>query len=143
ENVLWAVQHAKNEFVLVLGNGRDLITIDGDVQYRIRDIDAWLYHWRDPEKMLLALAYRAVMRETVDKTLSEALSQNIARLTAAMKAQVQADADALGLGVEVLTFTMGGMHPPVPVSAAYQRVVSAELARVTASVTAQSYRNKL
>jgi membrane protease subunit HflK len=143
ENVLWAVQHAKNEFVLVLGDGRDLITVDGDVQYRIKDMAAWKYHWRDPQKMLTALAYRAVMRATVDKTLSEALSQNISRLTAQMKTQVQADADTLELGVEVVAFTMGGMHPPVPVSAAYQGVVSAELGRVTASVAAQSYRNEL
>ncbi|HZU95505.1 MAG TPA: SPFH domain-containing protein [Planctomycetota bacterium] len=143
ENVLWAVRHAENEFVLVLGNGRDLITIDGDLQYRIKDIDAWEYHWRDPEGMLLALAYRAVMRSTVDKTLSEALSQNIARLTAQMRTEVQVEADALGLGVEVVTFTLGGMHPPVPVSQAYQGVVSAELGRITASVTAQSYLKKV
>src|SRR5579871_5638161 len=35
ENVLWARQHAINEYTLLLGNGRDLITIDAAVQYRI------------------------------------------------------------------------------------------------------------
>src|SRR5205085_8992326 len=33
ENVLWAVQHAPSEFTLLLGNGRDLVTIDAAVQY--------------------------------------------------------------------------------------------------------------
>ena len=35
ENVLWAVQHATNEYTLLLGNGRDLITVDAAVQFRI------------------------------------------------------------------------------------------------------------
>ena len=39
---------------------------------------------------------------------------------------IQQDADALGLGVRVEAFTVGGMHPPVPVAQAYQAVVSAD-----------------
>ena len=55
---------------------------------------------------------------------------------------VQQDADALGLGVEVEGFTVGGMHPPVRVAADYQAVVSAELGKVTAVVNAQAIRNR-
>ena len=59
-----------------------------------------------------------------------------------MRDMVQQDADALGLGVEVVGFTVGGMHPPVPVAADYQAVVSAELGKVTAVVNAQAFRNR-
>ena len=52
---------------------------------------------------------------------------------------VQQDADALGLGVEVVGFTVGGMHPPVMVAPDYQAVVSAELGKVTAVVNAQVF----
>jgi len=142
EDVLWARQHAANEYTLLLGNGRELITVDAAVQYRIRDTQAWLYHWQNPEQALSALAYRAVMRSTVDRTLADALSQNVELLTAQMRQTVQRDADALGLGVEVVDFTIGGMHPPVPVAPDYQAVVSAELRKSTASVTAQVYRNQ-
>ncbi len=55
---------------------------------------------------------------------------------------VQQDADALGLGVEVVAFTVGGMHPPVPVAADYEAVVSAEIGKVTAVVNAQAFRNQ-
>jgi regulator of protease activity HflC (stomatin/prohibitin superfamily) len=55
---------------------------------------------------------------------------------------VQSDADALGLGVEVMAFTLGGMHPPVMVASDYQGVVSAELGKVTARVNAQVFRNQ-
>jgi regulator of protease activity HflC (stomatin/prohibitin superfamily) len=142
ENVLWAVEHAANEYTLLLGNGRDLITVDATVQFRIANARAWRYHSQNPAEALKAIAYRAVMRNTVNRTLSEALSENVATLTERMRAMVQADADALGLGVEVMAFTLGGMHPPVMVASDYQGVVSAELGKVTAMVNAQVFRNQ-
>ena len=142
ENVLWAVEHAPNEYTLLLGNGRDLITIDATVQFRIRDARAWQYASQNPVDGLRAIAYRAVMRTTVNHTLTEALSENVVAMTARMRGMVQEDADALGIGVQVLDFTIGGMHPPVAVAADYQAVVSAELGKVTAVVSAQAIRNR-
>ena len=66
ENVLWARQHAANEYTLLLGNGRDLITVDAAVQFRIADARAWRYHCQNPADALRAIAYRAVMRSTVE-----------------------------------------------------------------------------
>ena len=127
---------------MLLGNGRDLITIDATVQFRIRDARAWQYASQNPVDGLRAIAYRAVMRTTVNHTLTEALSENVVALTARMREMVQEDADAMGIGVQVLDFTIGGMHPPVAVAADYQAVVSAELGKVTAVVDAQATRNR-
>ena len=142
EDVLWAQEHAANEYTLLLGNGRDLITVDAAVQFRIRDPRAWHYRSQNPSEALKAIAYRAVMRTTVNRTLTEALSENVVTTTSRMRAMMQQDADALGLGVEVLDFTVGGMHPPVPVAPAYQAVVSAEVGKTTAIVDAQAFRNR-
>jgi regulator of protease activity HflC (stomatin/prohibitin superfamily) len=143
EDVLWARQHGNTEYTLLLGDGRDLIAIDAAVQFRISDPRAWLYQSQNPADALRAVAYRAVMQATVGRTLEEALSENVAALTAQMRARVQADADALGLGVEVVGFTVGGMHPPVRVAIDYQAVVSAELGRTTAAIEAKAYRNRV
>jgi membrane protease subunit HflK len=143
ENVLWAVAHAPNEFSLLLGNGRDLITVDAAVHYRIVDPRAWRYNCQNPPDALSALAYRAVMRNTVNRTLAEALSENVATLTDDMRATVQRGADSLGLGVAIIGFTVGGMHPPVEVAAAYQAVIAAEIRKVTAVVSANAYRNQI
>jgi regulator of protease activity HflC (stomatin/prohibitin superfamily) len=142
ENVLWAEQHAANEYTLLLGNGRDLITVDAAVQFRITDARAWRYHTQNPADALRAISYRAVMRNTVDRTLADALSENLVATTQRMRDMVQRDADDLALGVEVLGFTVGGMHPPVAVARDYQAVVSAELRKVTAVVDAQAVRNQ-
>jgi regulator of protease activity HflC (stomatin/prohibitin superfamily) len=142
ENVLWSVEHAPDEYTLVLGNGRDLITIDATITFRIVDVRAWRYNCQNPAAALKSLALRAVMRNTVDRTLADALSENLALVTEQMRQMVQRDADALRLGVEITGFTVGGMHPPVPVAASYEAVVSAEIDKGTASVNAQAYRNR-
>lgn len=143
ENVIWAVQHAENEFSLVLGNGRDLITVDAAVHFRITDPRRWRYSAQNPADALRAIAYRAVMRNTVNKTLADALSENIVALTNHMRAMVQAEADSLGLGVEIAAFTVGGMHPPVPVASAYEGVVAAQIRRTTSVIEAQVYHNSV
>ena len=142
ENVLWAVEHAPNEYTLLLGNGRDLITVDATVQFRITDVKAWKYQSQNPFEALRAIAYRSVMESTVNRTLSEALSENLTTLTGQMREMVQKDAKDLDLGVEILAFTVGGMHPPVPVASDYEAVVSAQVGRVTSVVNARAYRNQ-
>ncbi len=139
ENVLWARRHEGQEYTLLLGDGRDLIAIDATVHYRIRDVRAWQYSLQNPVTALRAASYRAVMRSTVDRTLPQALSENVTLLTRQMLEMVQADADELGLGVDILAFTVAGMHPPVAVAADYQAVVSAELGRTSAAVEARAY----
>jgi len=142
ENVLWAVEHAENEYTLLLGNGRDLITVDAAVQYKITDARAWRYQSQNPDTLLRAIAYRAVMRATVSRTLSDTLSENLSKLTEQMRKTVQMEADAMKLGVKITGFTVGGMHPPVPVAQEYEAVVSAELGKVTSVVQAQAYHNQ-
>lgn len=144
ENVLWAREHGgAAEYTLLLGDGRDLIAIDATVQFRISDARAWRYHCENPADALRAISYRAVMQATVGRTLAAALSENVAALTAQMRERVQADADALGLGVRIVGFTVGGMHPPVLVATDYQAVVSAELDKTTAAIDAQAYWNEI
>ena len=141
--MLWAREHAANEYTLLLGNGRDLITIDAAVQFRIADARAWRYHSQNPADALRAIAYRAVMRiDRQPHAGRRAVGERRHADRSACARMVQQDADALGLGVEVLGFTVGGMHPPVAVAPDYQAVVSAELGKVTAVVNAQAYRNQ-
>ena len=141
-DVLWARQHSANEYTQLLGDGRDLITFDAEIQYRIRDPRAYVYSVQNPDDALKAIGFRAVMRATVSRTLDAALSENVATLTESIRKNIAADADQLGLGVDIVGFTIGGMHPPVEVAPDYEAVVSAQLAKVTAIVNAQADRNR-
>ncbi|HKC52066.1 MAG TPA: protease modulator HflK [Myxococcota bacterium] len=143
EDVLWAREHGEAEYTLLLGDGRDLIAVDAAVQFLVSDPRAWRYRCQNPAEALRAIAYRAVMKSTVGLTLAQALSENVAALARQMRVMMQADADSLGLGISVVGFTVGGMHPPVLVATDYQAVVSAALSKTTAAIDARAYRNAL
>ena len=131
ENVLWARQHESNEFMFLLGDGRDLVTIDASVKYMARDLRAYLTSAANAPALLRSIVYAAVTHRTVDRSLDQVLSENLAAFTHDIAVAVQADADALGLGVEIVDMTVGGMHPPVVVAAQYEAVVSAQVERDT------------
>ena len=139
-DALWTQYHAAEEYNLLLGNGRDLVTVNAEVSYRIRDLHAWLYSCQNPEEALQTLAYRALMEATVDKTLDAVLSRDIATFSSTLHKQVQAEVDERALGVEIVAFTLRGLHPPVAVAADYQAVVSAQLDRTTFVIEAETYR---
>ena len=65
ENVFGRGKHAQRNYPCCR-NGRDLITVDAGIQYRIVDAAAWRYHCQNPAQALSAIAYRAVMRNTVN-----------------------------------------------------------------------------
>jgi len=139
-DALWTQYHAAEEFNLLLGDGRDLVTINADLQYRIGDVYAWIYGCQNPEEAMETLAYRVLMEATVDRTLDEVLSQDIARFSESIHSQIQQQADSKGLGVEVVAFSLRGLHPPVAVAEDYQAVVAAQLDRTTYIIEAEAYR---
>ena len=140
ENRLWAKLHADEEYTLLLGDGRDLVTIDGLVHYRVADPVAWLYGMQNPEAALRSLAYRAVMERIIAQTLDEALGQDFALLALEIEQRLQEEADLQELGVEVVDVTLGALHPPVSVAKDYQAVVSAQITRATDRIGADAYR---
>jgi len=138
ESRLWSRQHGAAEFTLLLGDGRDLVSLDGRVHYQIADLRAWLQSSQNPEDTLRALAYEAVTRQTVDQSLDGVLSANVNLLAAAVTASLQDAADARGLGVRVLAFTFTALHPPVAVAVEYQSVISAQIDEQTRVVRARA-----
>jgi regulator of protease activity HflC (stomatin/prohibitin superfamily) len=140
ESRLWAKQHGEEEFTLLLGDGRDLISLDGLVHYRIVDPHAWLYGCQNPEERIEAAAYRALMTNTADKSLEQALSENLQVLADDIRAEMAAQLVDAGIGVEVVAFNLSALHPPVAVAVDYQSVVSAQIDQERLITEAQGYR---
>lgn len=140
ESILWANQHADEEYTLLLGDGRDLISADGVLLFQITDPVAYLYTEQNPEDVLRAIAYRALMHETAHRTLDEALSENLILLAEAVTARIQNDAAEFVPSITPISFSFRALHPPVAVAEAYQSVVSAQIDRQTRIIRAKSYR---
>ena len=140
EDTLWARMHAESEYTLLLGDGKDLVTIDGLLHYRIVDPHAFLYGAQNPEEGLRSAAYEALTRRTVSRSLDGVLSENLSAFAEEVVEEIAARAAELQLGLEPVSFTLKGLHPPFAVAKDYQAVVSAQIARETAVIRADAYR---
>jgi membrane protease subunit HflK len=140
ESILWANQHADEEFLLLLGDGHDLISADGVLQYRISNLHQYLYQTQNPEELLRAITYRVLMQETVSRTLEEALSENLEVLAKRVNQRISEELTGKNIGIEPVLFSFSALHPPVKVAKDYQEVISAQIDRDTKVLRAEGYR---
>lgn len=139
ESILWANQHVSEEFLLLLGDGHDVISADGTLEYRIVDAHAYLFNGQNPEEVLESVVYQVLMEETASRTLEEALSENLSVLAQGVTVRITEELQRYSLGIEPLIFTFTALHPPVSVAMAYQEVVSAQIDQLTKRYRAEQY----
>lgn len=138
--ILWDKRHVKQEYKLVLDEGRELVSLDAHVYYRIRDPVEYVVNLQNPEAALESYAYRALMREIVETDLDRVLAVERATFPEKLRQALQRELDASETGVEVIRVALRGIHPPVDVARAYQSVVSAQVERITLATRAHAER---
>jgi HflK protein len=140
--VLWSSTHAPQEYKLVLGEGRELVSLDTQVFYQIKDPVSFTLSSQNPLTMLHAFGYRSLMRETVSTDLDHLLSEDRTKLSDRLRDALQRDLDAQSLGIEVIRVAIASIHPPVDVAPAYEAVVSAQIERVRLATRARADREQ-
>ncbi|MBN2489565.1 MAG: hypothetical protein JXQ29_01790 [Planctomycetes bacterium] len=136
--LLWTQSHTGVEYSMLLGDGRELVAVDAEVSYRIRDVVAYALNHQNPREALDALAYRLLMHKTVVTALDRLLSVDRDRFAAAFTADLQQAADAEALGLEILHTGFVSLHPPVRIAPEYQAVVGAQIERDTLVIRAEA-----
>lgn len=119
-----------------------LISVNVPIEYRVTNLLAFVYAVQDPEKLLQALANRALTQTAAQLDLSDFLGPRRAEIGAALQQRIQADANAVGLGIEVVFAGIQGVHPPVQVADAYESVVGALEQKEATILTARAYTNQ-
>ncbi|MGD2108128.1 MAG: SPFH domain-containing protein [Phycisphaerae bacterium] len=114
-----------------------LLMVSVPIEYRIKDIDQYLYRYEDPEKLMENVAYRYLSDYAASVDLDELIGPGRASFNAHLKEQLQARLDDFGVGIDIVFVGIRGAHPPAQsgVAAAFQSVVSAET-RMGASLNA-------
>jgi len=140
DSLLWARAHSGEEYQLLLGDGRELVSVDATVVYRIRDVLAFALGFQNPRETLGALAYGLLLRVTVGTDLDRLLTADRAPFSRRFAADLQTASDDHGLGLEIVHVSFVSLHPPVGIAAAYEDVVSAEIERVTRVARARATR---
>lgn len=114
------------------------------LEYRIRDAYHWLTSYREPAKMLEAIARREIVRYFASVDVAGVLGSQRGAIEKALWARVQQATDQAGLNVDVMYLGLQGVHPPVEAAEAFEDVIGAEQ-RKTATVNSArvDYNKKL
>lgn len=119
-----------------------LVSVNIPVEYRVTNLLSFVYGAEKPEKILQAIANRALTQAAARHDLADFLGPRRAEIGSALQARIQDDANRAGLGIGVIFVGMQGVHPPVQVAEAYESVVGAIEQKEATILTARAYTNQ-
>jgi len=131
DGFVWAQLHLGGDHLLLLGNGNEKVSINMRIFYRISDLYLYVRTSANPEAILSAAAYEALMNRTVNTTLDAFLSIDRGSLSASILEELSQFSEREGLGLSVVQIIIEGIHPPAEVADVYQMVISASIDRNT------------
>ena len=162
--LLWGQKHYKMEYPLLTATAGEIAAAEEGtvpvsivlaavpVQYRIKDLEAYIYGNADSRAMLEAICYGELARYAAGSTIDTEVDRKqgkedsllgAGRKTAgvALTKSIQAAADEAGLGVEILLLGLQGVHPPEEIAESYQEVIGAVQKKQAQILNAQADRN--
>jgi len=163
EPLLWGKDHYKEEYSILvasrLGAEKNspgaapvsLLKANIPVQFRVKDLYAFLYNQDNPQKRLEDICYRELARFAAGASIevddeaalqTSLLGAGRAQAKQVLTQNIQAAADKAGLGVEIVFVGLQGIHPPTQVAADYQKVVGAVQRKQAVILQAQAQRNR-
>lgn len=165
--LLWGKQHYKVEHMLLVATQQStststsavtgavpvsLIAAAVPVQYKIKDIQAFIYNHNEPEKLLESICYQQLTKfaasakiETSDTQQADSkeslLGAGKSHAKKILMQNIQQQADQYDLGIEIVFLGLQGIHPPPEVAADYQQVIAAVQKKQALILGAHAVRN--
>jgi regulator of protease activity HflC (stomatin/prohibitin superfamily) len=130
-----------------------LIKANMPVQYRIKDLYAYIYGHRNPSALLEDICYRELtqfaasaqievdMTATDERASESLLGAGRTRAKRILTERIQKAANEEGLGIEVVFLGVQGIHPPPEVAPDYQAVIGAVQKKLALVLNAEAERN--
>jgi membrane protease subunit HflK len=166
-SLLWGQTHYKEEYNVLVASEYtgesseegaapvSLLKANIPVQYRIRNVYAYIYQHSEPDKLLEAICYRELTRFAASASIeaedvataggrmeANLLGAGRTRAKEVLARRIQEAADAEGLGVELVFLGVQGIHPPPEVAPDYQAVAAAVQKKQALVLNAEAERNK-
>jgi regulator of protease activity HflC (stomatin/prohibitin superfamily) len=139
---LWTKMHDGGEYTLLLGNGNEMAAVNLKIVYVISDLYSYVKNCANPELVLAAAAYNALMSRTINTTLDSFLNVDRNSLSVSVLDELSEFCKSEGLGFSVVQIIVENIHPPIDVADVYQNVVSASVDKSTIIINAQIYAGK-
>lgn len=113
------------------------------VQFRISDLQLYLFNVRDPRKNIRDVS-EAVMRRVVgDMSVQDVITQGRVSIEDRAKVLTQEILDHYGIGVEIVELKLQDVNPPEKVKPAFNEVNSAKQEQEQAINMAEAERNRI
>lgn len=155
---VWTIAHAKEEYNMLVASRVDgdrlngveggqsvppvnLVNINVPIQFKIKDLQAWVYNHADAAAVLEDLAYRETVKYLVSVDFFDLMAVGRDRAASVLKDRIQQDADQLELGAEIVFVGLQGIHPPVKAAQAFEEVVGAHQELQTRILEAQAFQS--
>ncbi len=132
----------RDEAVEPEATGWSLVASGAVVHYRIRDLQAYVTSAENADELLELVSDNRITEYFATRDVDYLVTEGFARGGNTLRRQIQADVDAMGLGIEVMLVSIANTHPPVQgeVAVAFQEqlnaVQEAENMRLTARTEA-------
>ena len=128
---------------LMLTGDENIIDVQSIVQYRISNLENYLYSLTNPDETVKSAAESA-MREVIgDTTVTEALTIGKGIIEATTALLLQETMNSYKGGIKIENVKLQDVHPPDEVKEAFKDVVSAREDREKMINDAEGYRNNL
>jgi HflK protein len=122
----------------------NILTVSIPFQYQITNLVDWAYHHANSDQVLQKLANREVIRYLVNVDMDSIMSDHRLEAAEDIRRRVQAHANEVKLGVNIVFVGLQDIHPPLgnkqlQVAAAFEQVFSARQQKQTNILYWQAY----
>lgn len=128
---------------LMLTGDENLVNVETIVQYRIVDIEKFLFDVNDGEGALRVAAESSVRRVIANHPMDASLTENKSGIQQEIRDDLQSISDKYGLGILVTAVQLQDVYPPEEVNDAFKDVASAREDRASFINQAETYANEV
>ncbi len=124
---VWTEAHGENEYRLLMGSGKELMSINLKLEYRISDLNKYLKCSSTPERILEANAYELITERTIKTDLNTILATDRSTFANTFYTELRENIKKFDTGLELMNVVVESIHPPVEVADVYQEFLAASI----------------
>jgi len=135
-------QEVQQESLMLTGD-ENLVNVETIVQYRIVDIEDFLFQINDGEAALRVTAESIIRRVIANHPLDAALTENKFGIQQEIRDDLQSISEKYNLGIMITAVQLQDVYPPDEVNASFRDVASAREDRASFINQSQTYANEV
>lgn len=124
---IWTETHGTEEYRLLLGGGKELVSINMRIEFVIENLHDYLACTSAPESLMQAAAYELITEKTIGTDLATLLTADRVTFLKEFETELVKRAKEYGTGLGIVSVVLESIHPPVEVADIYQEIVNTKI----------------